>query len=218
MVSTFRYRSFKSWTCGAAAATSTCSASRSCSCVALQPECRCWPRPAFTRCRGPSPGVFGAAPAPGRRPPSPPAKPLTEPWPERPRGGRGRRRDPRWPGALIRRGQGAAARPWVVPGGTVELGESLERPSSARSGRRRGSWSRPGELLTVFDRIERDGDRVVYHYVIVDYLCDYVVRQAPGGSDAEDVAWSPRPTCRYDLPREGPGSRPGRVSRKASVS
>ena len=62
---------------------------------------------------------------------------------------------------------------WVIPGGTVELGEPLEEALVREMREETGLEVQPLEVLTVFDRIERDGERVVYHYVIVDYLCYY---------------------------------------------
>ena len=52
----------------------------------------------------------------------------------------------------------------------------------------------------MFDRIERDGERVLYHYVIVDYLCRWRAGEA-GGLGRLDVAWArPEELGRYDLP------------------
>jgi 8-oxo-dGTP diphosphatase len=59
----------------------------------------------------------------------------------------------------------------------------------------------PREVATVFDRIQRSHGRVLYHYVIVDFICDYVSGVARHGSDAEAVAWAtPAELARYDLP------------------
>ena len=82
---------------------------------------------------------------------------------------------------LIRRGKEPLRGRWVVPGGTVELGETLEDAVVREVQEETGLTVAPREVVTVFDRIERDGEAVRYHYVIVDYLCDYVVRLAPGG-------------------------------------
>jgi ADP-ribose pyrophosphatase YjhB (NUDIX family) len=49
---------------------------------------------------------------------------------------------------------------------------------------------RPVRLLTVFDRIDKDASEVRYHYVIVDYLCEYLGGEARAASDAQDVAWA----------------------------
>jgi ADP-ribose pyrophosphatase YjhB (NUDIX family) len=59
----------------------------------------------------------------------------------------------------------------------------------------------PVEVLTVFDRIEREGGRVVYHYVIVDFLCRWCSGEARAASDALEVAWaSEDELAAYDLP------------------
>jgi len=90
---------------------------------------------------------------------------------------------------LIRRGKPPLYGRWVVPGGTVELGEALEDALVREMREETGLAVEPVELLTVFDRIDRDGDEVAYHYVIVDYLCRWVAGEAVAGSDALDVAW-----------------------------
>ena len=102
---------------------------------------------------------------------------------------------------LIRRGKPPLYGRWVVPGGTVELGEPLEQALVREMLEETGLVVEPVELLTVFDRIEREGERVVYHYVIVDYLCRLVSGEARAASDALDVAWAaPSELAGYDLP------------------
>jgi len=102
---------------------------------------------------------------------------------------------------LIRRGKQPLYGRWVVPGGTVELGETLTEALVREMREETGLEVEPFELLTVFDRIERDAERVAYHYVIVDYLCRWRSGEARAGSDALEVAWAlPREIERYDLP------------------
>lgn len=116
---------------------------------------------------------------------------------------------------LIRRGKEPLRGRWVVPGGTVELGETLEEALVREMAEETGLVVRPERVLTVFDRIERAGDRVTYHYVIVDYLCRLVSGTARAGSDAEAVAWAAETELGpYNLPpkaeeviRDGFGSR-----------
>ena len=113
---------------------------------------------------------------------------------------------------LIRRGKPPLYGRWVVPGGTVELGESLEQALVREMREETGLEVVPLEVLTVFDRIERDGDRVVYHYVIVDYLCRWLGGEARAASDALEAAWAALDDLpRYDLPSEGARGGPGCV-------
>lgn len=102
---------------------------------------------------------------------------------------------------LIRRGKEPLYGRWVVPGGTVELGEPLDEALVRELREETGLEVEPLELITVFDRIERDGDRVLFHYVIVDYLCRWISGEARAASDALEVAWAaPSELDRFDLP------------------
>jgi ADP-ribose pyrophosphatase YjhB (NUDIX family) len=102
---------------------------------------------------------------------------------------------------LVRRGKPPLYGRWVVPGGTVELGETLEEALVREIREETGLDVEPVEVLTVFDRIERDGDEVAYHYVIVDYLCRWQSGEASSSSDALDVAWVRREDMAgYDVP------------------
>jgi 8-oxo-dGTP diphosphatase len=89
---------------------------------------------------------------------------------------------------LVRRGKEPLRGRWVIPGGTVELGETLAEAIVREVEEETGLTVRPREVLLVFDRIEREAGRVRYHYVIVDYLCDYLRGQPRAGTDAEAVA------------------------------
>ena len=102
---------------------------------------------------------------------------------------------------LIRRGKEPLRGRWVVPGGTVELGETLEDALVREMKEETDLEVAPVEVLTVFDRIQREAGLVSYHYVIVDYLCRYVSGEARAGSDAEALAWATRDELAgYDLP------------------
>jgi mutator protein MutT len=104
---------------------------------------------------------------------------------------------------LIRRGKEPLRGRWVVPGGTVELGETLEAAVVREVREETGIEVRPREIVTVFDRIQRDGDAVRHHFVIVDYLCDFVAGTLRAGSDAEDAAFvAPADIGEYALPEK----------------
>jgi 8-oxo-dGTP diphosphatase len=102
---------------------------------------------------------------------------------------------------LIRRGKEPLRGRWVIPGGTVELGETLQEALVREMREETGLVVRPREIVLVFDRIQREGLEVEYHYVIIDYACDYVSGELRAGSDADEVALvAPDEIGRYDLP------------------
>ena len=102
---------------------------------------------------------------------------------------------------LIRRGKEPLRGRWVIPGGTVELGETLQDALVREMQEETGILVRPREVVLVFDRIQREGPSVEYHYVIIDYACDYVSGALRAGSDADEVALvAPDELGRYDLP------------------
>ncbi len=102
---------------------------------------------------------------------------------------------------LIRRGKEPLRGRWVIPGGTVEAGETLQEALVREVLEETGVTVVPGEVVTVFDRIEREGALVRYHYVIIDYLCRFVSGTPVAASDAEDVALVAREDLAgYDLP------------------
>ncbi len=98
---------------------------------------------------------------------------------------------------LIRRGREPLKGEWSIPGGMLELGESLKDGVKRELLEETGLKVRPLETLTVFDRIQKNGRRVQYHYVIVDYLCRSVGGRLKSGSDVLDARWVER----EELPR-----------------
>ena len=99
---------------------------------------------------------------------------------------------------LIRRGSEPLLGEWSIPGGSLELCETLEQGVARELLEETGLEVRVIELIEVFDRIyletvvdqsiERKGPR--FHYVIVDYLCERVAGTAVAGSDVTDVAYA----------------------------
>jgi 8-oxo-dGTP diphosphatase len=99
---------------------------------------------------------------------------------------------------LIRRGSEPLRGEWSIPGGTLELGETLEEGVARELFEETGLEVRVIELIEVFDRIylestaeggpETKGPR--FHYVIVDYLCERVGGEAVAGSDVTDVGYA----------------------------
>lgn len=73
---------------------------------------------------------------------------------------------------LVKRGHAPLAGDWSLPGGALELGETLEAGVAREILEETGLIVEVGPLVGVFDRILLDeGGRVRYHYVLVDYVC-----------------------------------------------
>jgi len=93
---------------------------------------------------------------------------------------------------LVRRGTEPLLGKWTLPGGMLELGESLTAGVAREVREETGLTVEPVELVELLDRIHRDGERVRYHYVIADYLCRVVGGELKAASDASAVRWVER--------------------------
>lgn len=122
---------------------------------------------------------------------------------------------------LIRRGSEPLRGEWSIPGGTLELGESLERGVARELLEETGLEVRVLELIEVFDRVY-EGDEAAaggglekkgpkYHFVIADYLCERIGGEALAGSDVTDVAFARE----EELPGYGLTETATRILRKA---
>jgi 8-oxo-dGTP diphosphatase len=98
---------------------------------------------------------------------------------------------------LIRRGREPLKGEWSIPGGMLELGERLKDGVKREVLEETGLKVRPLEVLTVFDRIQKNGERIQYHYVIVDFVCRPTGGLLKSGSDVLDARW----VQREELPR-----------------
>lgn len=104
---------------------------------------------------------------------------------------------------LIRRGKPPLRGRWMIPGGTVELGESLEQAVVREVREETGLVVRPHEPLAIFDQVQCRGGHILHHHVIVDFLCDFVSGTALAASDAQEVALvSPKALAACRLTRE----------------
>jgi 8-oxo-dGTP diphosphatase len=97
---------------------------------------------------------------------------------------------------LIRRGSEPLKGQWSIPGGTLELGETLEEGVRRELGEETGLKVRVLELIEVFERIFPEqpdklarARRPQYHFVILDYLCERVDGEPRPGSDVTDIAF-----------------------------
>lgn len=91
---------------------------------------------------------------------------------------------------LIKRKYEPLAGRWSLPGGTLELGESLEAGVAREMLEETGLDVEVGPVVEVFDRILLDAEgRVQYHFVLVDYLCRPIGGRLQAGSDVDDGVW-----------------------------
>ena len=102
---------------------------------------------------------------------------------------------------LIRRGGPPLEGQWSIPGGMLEVGETLLEGVRRELLEETGIEVRVRELIEVFERIDLDdGGKTRYHFVVLDYLCDRIRGQARAGSDVTDVVWAaPSELGKYSL-------------------
>jgi mutator protein MutT len=93
---------------------------------------------------------------------------------------------------LVRRGNEPMKGHWTLPGGLLELGESLSDGVMREVREETGLNVEVVELIDLLERIHRHETRVRYHYVIADYLCRVAGGQLQAASDADAARWAER--------------------------
>ncbi len=92
---------------------------------------------------------------------------------------------------LIRRGKPPRAGQWSLPGGAQELGETVAETAHREVREETGLELARLDFLTVVDLVERtpDGDRVLYHYTLIDFTAEAAPGATIAGDDAAAVGW-----------------------------
>lgn len=95
---------------------------------------------------------------------------------------------------LVRRGQEPLKGEWSLPGGALELGETLQQGVVREVLEETGLIVVPGGIIEILDRITPDeaSGRVRYHYVLIDFVCHVSGGALRSASDAEEVRWVER--------------------------
>ena len=91
---------------------------------------------------------------------------------------------------VVRRATEPLKGEWSIPGGVLELGETLRAGAAREALEETGLTVEVGEVLEVFDRIIPDAaGKTRYHYVLVDFLCRKLSGEAHAGSDVSEARW-----------------------------
>ena len=106
---------------------------------------------------------------------------------------------------LIKRRFEPLAGQWSLPGGAVDVGETLAECVAREMLEETGLVVEVGPVVEVFDRIMRDDEgRVQFHYVLVDYLCRPIGGELRAGSDVADAVYAaPEELARFRSGRSG---------------
>ena len=116
---------------------------------------------------------------------------------------------------LIRRGQPPRAGEWSVPGGAVELGETLHEAIAREVREECGIEIEVGDVVAAIDIIQRDDSgRVQFHYAIVDFAGTFKSGSLNAMSDITEAHW----VARGDLDRYPMNAQTRAVIEKAFSS
>jgi 8-oxo-dGTP diphosphatase len=93
---------------------------------------------------------------------------------------------------LVKRGKEPGLGQWSIPGGIVEVGETVNRAVQREMEEETGLQVEVINLVEVFERILPDGKgEIVYHYVILDFLCSIKGGLLMAGSDVTEAIFFP---------------------------
>lgn len=94
---------------------------------------------------------------------------------------------------LIRRGKPPLSGEWTLPGGAIELGETMDAAIQREVREECGIEIRVRGVVDAIDILQRDPDgRIRFHYVVVDFAATYVWGDLRGASDVQEARWVTR--------------------------
>ena len=94
---------------------------------------------------------------------------------------------------LVKRGHPPLVGEWSIPGGVLELGETLREAAVREAQEETCLTVETAELLGVYDRVLHDEAHcTLYHYVLIDFLCHRISGEPKAAGDADEVRWFTR--------------------------
>lgn len=103
---------------------------------------------------------------------------------------------------LIRRGKAPRLGEWSIPGGAVEVGETVRDAARREFGEECGGEIELRELVDVVDLVQRDEQgRVRFHYALIDFWAEWLAGELHPAGDVTDARWvAPAELGSYGLP------------------
>ncbi len=93
---------------------------------------------------------------------------------------------------LVLRGTPPNENQWAIPGGRLQLGETLQQGAEREILEETGIHIKAGDVVFNFEHIERNTEGVVlFHYVVLDMAADYLSGEPHAGDDAREARWIP---------------------------
>jgi 8-oxo-dGTP diphosphatase len=103
---------------------------------------------------------------------------------------------------IVQRGKAPSKGVWTVPGGAVDLGETMRQAAAREVKEECGIEVEVGEAVGILDNVVHDEQgRVRYHYAIVDFAARYTSGELCPSDELMDAAWvTPAEFDAYDVP------------------
>lgn len=91
---------------------------------------------------------------------------------------------------LVKRGKPPGLGQWAIPGGSVQLGETLKAAAEREVMEETGVVITAQKPVYTFDVVDRDSHGSIrFHYVIIDFSAEYKSGEVRPGDDAVAARW-----------------------------